>query len=80
MLYFVPHNTRIGEISMATLSEIAKGSRSVKTPANKGMAFKAVQTIARTLTDDQREELYGELARLYAAFRPALPKKTENTL
>lgn len=60
---------------MATLSQIAEASRSVKTPANKGMAFKAVQTIARSLTDQQREELYSELARLYAAFRPALPKK-----
>jgi len=60
---------------MITLSNIAKSARSVKTPKNKGMAFRAVKTIACTLTDEQREELHGELARLYAMFEPALPKK-----
>jgi len=58
-----------------SLSQIAESARSVKKPTNKGLAFRAVQEIARTLTDEQRQELHGELARLYAAFLPALPKK-----
>lgn len=63
---------------MTTISEIAEASRSVKKATNKGMAFEAVQTVARALTDQQREDLWRELARLYAAFRPALPKKPKS--
>jgi len=60
---------------MTALSRIAEASRSVPQVRNKALAFKAVCEIIKNLTEDQENELHGELARLYAAFQPTVPKK-----
>jgi len=57
------------------MQNIAKSARTVKQPRNRAMAFEAVIFIANSLTKEQRLELGLDLARLYAAFMPAIPKK-----
>lgn len=60
---------------MTALSRIAEASRSVPQVRNKALAFKAVCKIIENLTEEQENELHGELARLYASFQPTVPKK-----
>lgn len=60
---------------MTALSRIAESARNVRFVRNKAMAFNSVKTIIENLTEEQERELHGELARLYATFQPAAPKK-----
>lgn len=57
------------------MQNIAEQSRRVSAPRNKAQAFTALKVVIEKLTDDQRYELNAELARLYANFMPAVPKR-----